>query len=143
MAEREAFIDQLLDLGISRNSVVQQVRKRFELSRSQAFKLIAGVADARKTDGTELPTPRGTEGLREAIGVIHSATVDTYLEGDYKELAKLSKELRELCKCLGIGAALGGAQPHDSDGLGEVALPQQVDPPLEVVAASRAMKAAK
>ena len=140
LAEREAFIDQLMDLGISRQSVLQQVQKRFGLSRSQAFKSIAKVAGDRHADRTELPPPRGTECLREAIGLIHSATIDAYVDGDLKELPKLTRELRELCKSLGIGAALGGAQPNDVDGVGEVDPCQQIDPPIEVVAATAALK---
>jgi hypothetical protein len=140
IAEREDFINQLMDLGISRSRLLGQIQKRFEVSRAQAYKDMARVASDRQSEGCEVIQPKGTEALREAIGLLHSASIDAYVDGDLKELPKLTKEMRELCKALGIGAALGGAQPNDVDGVGDTEIPDQIDPPLEVVAATRAAK---
>lgn len=139
LAERQSFINRLLDLGISRASILAQLQKRFELSRATAYREVAKVASDRQSEGTEIAPPKGTEALREGIGLLHSAAIDAYVDGDLKELPKLTREMRELCKALGIGAALGGAQPHDADALGEPE-PQQIDPPIEVVAATMAAK---
>ena len=133
MADRETFVHRLMDMGISRQSILGQLQKRFDLSRSQAFKIIATVASDRQSDGFELPTPRGTECLKESIGLLHSAAIDAAVDGDHQSLCKLSKEVREVCKALGIGAALGGAQPNGS-------IEDQIDPPMEVVTATTAMK---
>ena len=138
LAERQSFINRLMDLGISRASILAQLQKRFELSRATAYREVAKVASDRQSDGTEIAPPKGTEALREGIGLLHSAAIDAYVDGDLKELPKLTREMRELCKALGIGAALGGAQPNDADEVGEVS--PQVDPPVEVVAATAAMK---
>ncbi len=139
LAERQDFINQLMDLGISRARLLSQLQKRFEISRATAYKEIAKVASDRQSEGVEIIQPRGTEALREAIGLLHSASIDAYVDGDLKELPKLTKEMRELCKSLGIGAALGGAQPGDSDAVGETD-GNQVDPPMAVVAATAAAK---
>lgn len=139
LAEREDFINQLMDLGINRARLLSQIQKRFEVSRATAFRDIARVSSDRQSEGVEVIQPRGTEALREAIGLLHSASIDAYVDGDLKELPKLTKEMRELCKSLGIGAALGGAQPEDSEGVGNTES-EQVDPPMEVVAATAAAK---
>ena len=128
MVDRETFVHRLMDMGISRQSILGQLQKRFDLSRSQAFKIIATVANDRQSDGCDLPAPRGTECLRESIGLLHSAAIDAAVDGDHQALCKLSKEVREVCRSLGIGAALGGAQPNGS-----------IDPPMEVVTATAAM----
>lgn len=139
LQEREDFINQLMDLGISRSRLLGQIQKRFEISRATAYKEIARVSSDRQSEGVEVIQPKGTEALREAIGLLHSASIDAYVDGDLKELPKLTKEMRELCKSLGIGAALGGAQPNDSESVGESV---QEDIPIEVVAATASVKKA-
>ena len=134
LSERAEFIHRLLDLGLSRSSILAQVTKRFDLSRAQGYKELARVSSDRQSDGVDLPPPRGTEAMKEAIGLLHSAMVDSVIDGEFKELTKLSKELREMSRALGIGAALGGAQPNGT------IESEQIDPPFEVVAASAAMK---
>lgn len=133
--QRYSFIHRLLDLGISRGAILAQVMKRFEISRAQAYKDLAYVADDRQQEAIQIAPPRGTDALQEVIGILHTAMIDAVVDGDTKELPKLSKELRETCKSLGIGAALGDAQPHGADAVG------QVDPPMAVVAASASLKA--
>ena len=133
------FHQSAIDLGINPARLPLQVQKRFEVSRANAFRDIARVASDRQSEGVEVIQPRGTEALREAIGLLHSASIDAYVDGDLKELPKLTKEMRELCKSLGIGAALGGAQPEDLEGVGNTET-EQVDPPMEVVAATAATK---
>ena len=140
LSEREDFINQLLDLGINRARLLLQVQRRFEVSRATAFRDIARVTSDRQSEGVEVIQPRGTEALREAIGLLHSASIDAYVDGDLKELPKLTKEMRELCKSLGIGNSLGGAQPNDSDGVGDTEA-EQVDPPIAVTAATAKAKA--
>ena len=140
LSEREDFINQLLDLGINRARLLLQVQRRFEVSRATAFRDIARVTSDRQSEGVEVIQPRGTEALREAIGLLHSASIDAYVDGDLKELPKLTKEMRELCKSLGIGAALGGAQPNDSEGVGNTEESPMKDIPIEVVAATAAAK---
>ena len=133
MDNRAEFIHRLLDLGISRSSILAQVTKRFDLSRAQGYKELARVSSDRQSDGVDLPAPKGTEAMKEAIGLLHSAMVDCVIDGEFKELTKISKELREMSRGLGIGAALGGAQPNGS-------IEDQIDPPMEVVTATTAMK---
>ena len=140
LAERQDFINQLMDLGINRARLLSQIQKRFEISRATAYKEIAKVASDRQSSGQEIIQPKGTEALREAIGLLHAASIDAYVDGDLKELPKLTKEMRELCKSLGIGAALGGAQPNDSEGVGNTEESPMKDIPIEVVAATAAAK---
>jgi len=137
LAERQGFIHQLLDLGISRATILAQVQKRFGISRAQAYRELAKVADDRQKDDLQIAPPKGTEAMKEAIGILHSAMVDCAVDGDLKELPKISREMREMCRSLGIGAALGGAQPNGSESVGES--PQAEIPP-EVVAATTAAK---
>lgn len=137
LAERQGFIHQLLDLGISRATILAQVQKRFGISRAQAYRELAKVADDRQKDDLQIAPPKGTEAMKEAIGILHSAMVDCAVDGDLKELPKISREMREMCRSLGIGAALGGAQPNGSEAVGEL---PQADIPLEVVAATAAAK---
>ena len=137
LAERQGFIHQLLDLGISRATILAQVQKRFGISRAQAYRELAKVADDRQKDDLQIAPPKGTEAMKEAIGILHSAMVDCAVDGDLKELPKISREMREMCRSLGIGAALGGAQPNGSEAVGE---PPQAEIPPEVVAATAAAK---
>ena len=136
MNERAEFIHRLLDLGLNRSSILHQICKRFDLSRAQGYKELARISSDRQSEGLDLPVPKGTEAMKEAIGILHSAMIDCIVDGELKELTKISKELREMSRGLGIGAALGGAQPNgeinpDSD---------QIDPPMEVVVGTAAAK---
>jgi len=140
MEERAEFIHRLLDLGLSRSSILVQITKRFDLSRAQGYKELARISSDRQSDGVDLPNLKGTEAMKEAIGLLHSAMIDCTIDGEFKELTKISKELREMSRGLGIGAALGGAQPNGSEAVGITDSDQQIDPPIEVVAASAAMK---
>ena len=104
MEERIIFVHRLHDMGLSSSTIVAQLQREFNISRATAFRSLTDASKERESSPIQLAPPRGAECLHEAIGVLHDSFVSAAVSGQFKEVTKLSKELRETCEALGMAA---------------------------------------
>ena len=95
----------LRDLGVPGPIVVGQLCRRLGLSRAQAYRYLAA-ANERRADanngGLQAP-PKFTEARLMLQTVLMDCITDAVIDGERKDIARLSKELREVLKMGGIG----------------------------------------
>lgn len=89
----------LLDLGASRKAIVVQLQRRFNLSRSAAYRDVLTAIDEHGSEGVEAP---GGFDLRLTAQVVEQALITASLEGDLKEISRLAKTQMELHKAMGL-----------------------------------------
>ena len=95
MEERAEFIHRLLDLGLSRSSILVQITKRFDLSRAQGYKELARISSDRQSDGVDLPlSSKGLAGLPRQFHWTNRSgpvVVHVLLPNGFKNVEQLSK----------------------------------------------------
>ena len=115
LEERTSFTHRLMEMGLSSSTIVAQVQRHFGVSRATAFRALTSAADERDKDTIELAAPKGAEVLHEAIGVLHDSFVTAAIDGELKEVSKLSRELRETVKCLGMAVQHEQSEPESTE----------------------------
>ena len=102
--ERQEALDNavdLLDLGAPAYAVVAHLRRRCGISRSAAYREVQDAEDIRRERGYE-PQNSACESLELSHHLLVQAQLEALAEGDLKVLARLSKELREGYKAIGL-----------------------------------------
>jgi hypothetical protein len=112
IAEHQAFAKQLLDMNVPPYAVALQLQTKFGLSRPTAWRDVQH-ANAERGSSEEggIHAPQEMMSTRDTlIQVLYQAVLTSSVEGDFKTLPRLTKEIRELMKIGGPGA---GRHPQD------------------------------
>ena len=102
-AEAIALAARLRDRGVPGPIVISQLQQRLGMSRATAYRTLAKANEQRSADGG-LPAPPQFAEVRRMLTMGLSECFATAMEdGDLKDIAKISRELREVLKMGGIG----------------------------------------
>jgi hypothetical protein len=82
--------------------IISQLMRRFELSRPQAYRYLARAGEVQGE--AKLAPPEHRELTQMLLNSLAEAFIDAQIEGDRKELPKISKEIREVLKTRGVGS---------------------------------------
>ena len=108
-AEAVALAARLRDRGVPGPIVVGQLQRRLGVSRAQAYRYLALANEQRSSDGG-LPAPPQFAEIRRMLTLgLSECFADALEDGDLKDIAKVSKELREVLKMGGI------SETHEQD----------------------------
>ena len=108
-AEAVALAARLRDRGVPGPIVVGQMQRRLGLSRAQAYRYLAQANEQRsRQGGLQVPPEFREIRLMLTMGLTE-CFADAIEDGDRREVARISKELRE---CLKLG---GVAEHHEQD----------------------------
>ena len=112
--QREAAVEaacQLMDLGAPTSVVVITLQRQHGYSRAQAYRLTAEAGERRGQQG--MPArPTGSDLAAMAQVITAQALASASLEGDWKVVGRLARELRETLKATG---AITSAPAPDED----------------------------
>ena len=95
----------LRDLGVPGPIVVGQLGRRLGLSRAQSYRYLA-LANERRADADNggLPAPpKFSEARLMLQSILMECLTDAVIDGERRDVARLSKELRECLRMGGIG----------------------------------------
>lgn len=113
--ERTAAIEaasQLLDLGAPTGVVVASLQRRHGYSRAQAYRIAAEAGELRGKQG--IPArPAGSDLAAMAQVITAQALADAHLDGDWKAVGRLARELRETLKSTGSITSATAPDPDD------------------------------
>jgi hypothetical protein len=99
-AEALELASQLQDTGVPCSLIVSQLRTRFGYSRAQAYRIVAEAGEARGKEGIH-PQVRGDQLIKMAQRIVADTLLQASLDGNTKDVGRLAKELRELCRADG------------------------------------------
>ncbi len=111
--ERQEALDtavDLLDLGAPAYAVVAYLRRRCGISRSAAYRDVQDAEDIRLERGYE-PQNSARKSLELCQRLLVQAQLEALADGDLKVLARLSKELREGYKAMGLAIVQSDESP--------------------------------
>jgi len=123
MEEHQAFAKQLLDMNVPPYAVALQLQTKFGLSRPTAWRDVKHANSERgSSEEGGIHAPQAMMETRDTlIQVLYQAALTSSVEGDFKTLPRLTKEIRELMKIGGPGA---GRHPEDGPSEEETLLSQ-------------------
>lgn len=101
-AEVLNFAVSLKERSVPGPVIISQLMRRFELSRPQAYRYMARAGEVQGEH--RFAPPQHLELTQMLLNTLAEAYTDALVEGDRKELPKLSKEIREVLKTRGVGS---------------------------------------
>ena len=107
-----AMAKKLLDMKVPPYAVALQLQTKYDLTRSTAWRDVRHANDERGShkDGG-IHAPAEVMDMRDSlISILYQSVLTASVEGDGKNLPRLTKEIRELMKVGGPGA---GRHPQD------------------------------
>lgn len=117
-AEKRAAIEaacQLMDLAAPTSVVVAAMQRQFGYSRAQSYRLAREAGEIRGQQGIS-GRPSGSDLAAMAQIITAQALASAHLDGDWKAVARLGRELRETLKSTG---SITSVPPPDPDELAE------------------------
>ena len=117
-AEKQAAIEaacQLMDLAAPTSVVVAAMQRHHGYSRAQAYRLAREAGEIRGQQGIS-GRPSGSDLAAMAQIITAQALASAHLDGDWKAVARLGRELRETLKSTG---SITSVPPPDPDQLAE------------------------
>ena len=102
-AEAIALAVRLRDRGVPGPIIVTQLQQRLGMSRATAYRTLARANEQRSADGGISAPPQFTEVRRMLTMGLSECFANALEDGDLKDIARVSKELREVLKMGGIG----------------------------------------
>lgn len=114
--QREAAIEaacQLFDLGTPTQVIVITLQRQHGYSRAQAYRITAEAGERRGHQGI-LARPSGSDLATMAQVITAQALASASLEGDWKVVGRLARELRETLKATGAITSTPAPPPDDS-----------------------------
>ena len=109
---------QLMDLGAPTGVVVITLQRQHGYSRAQAYRIAAEAGELRGQQGISA-RPTGSDLAAMAQVITAQALASASLEGDWKVVGRLARELRETLKATG---AITSAPPPETDDAAEGAM---------------------
>lgn len=108
-AEAIALAARLRDRGVPGPIVISQLQQRLGMSRATAYRTLAKANEQRSADGGLSAPPQFAEVRRMLTMGLSECFANSLEDGNLKDIAKISRELREVLKMGGIG------EHHDAE----------------------------
>ena len=111
--QRDAALEvaaRLLDMGSPGSIVAMTLQRQHGSSRAQAFRIVAKANEQHGSEGISA-RPTASDMIAMSQQALAGALAEAAEAGDWKAIAKLSRELREALKANGAITTVAGPEP--------------------------------